>query len=103
LSQREQEPPQRDVIGNRRMADGTEEDGVVRSYDLERVARPHPAVLVVVPGPPRQLAPLEREAERVDRLARLRHDLRPGAVAGDYGDAMRHAHRTLTVTSSYGR
>ena len=91
LAEVEDQPPQRDVVGDRRVADRAHQDRVVRAHDVERVLRHHPAVLVPVGRAPRQLGPLDRNAERVDRLARLRDHLRADAVPREEGDPVRHA------------
>jgi len=49
----EDHAPERDVIGDGRVADRPEQHGVVGADDVERVCRHHPAVLVVVGRAPR--------------------------------------------------
>ena len=41
LTERQEQPPERDVVGHRRIADGAEQHGVVLAHDLERVGRHH--------------------------------------------------------------
>ena len=92
------------MVGHRGVADRAEQDRVVRAHDVERVGRHHRSVLVEVGGAPRQVVPLEVEAERVDRLARFRDDLRPGAVAGDHRDPEAVlSHSSAILGSSRGR
>ena len=74
---------------------------VVPASDVERVVRHHPPVLVPVGRAPRELRPVEREAERVDRPPGLRHHLRarprrrgggrPGSVTRRGRRRRRHA------------
>src|SRR5262249_47671611 len=86
----EHEPPQRDVVGHRRVTDRAHEHRVVRVERLERVGGHHPAVLAPVGGAPRQLGPFEREAQRVDRAPGFCDHLRSNTVAREERDAVRH-------------
>ena len=91
LPEGEEQPPQRDVVRHGRMADGSQKHRVVTPYHLQRIVGHHRAAAVVVLRAPRQLVPLEREAERVDDLASFGDDLGPGAVTRDHRDAVCHA------------
>ena len=86
LAQLEEQPPERDVVGDGRVADRAHQHGTASVQRLAPVGRHHPAVLVPVGRAPRELRPLELEAERVDRPPRLRHHLRPDPVAGEERD-----------------
>ena len=80
----EDQPPERDVVGHgrdRRPRPSARRRA--RGELLERVRRHHPAVLVPVGGAPRQLRPLDRKPEGVDRLPGLRDHLGADAVAGE--------------------
>ena len=101
LAQRQQQPPERDVVGDGGIAHGPEQHGIVGARDLERVDGHHRAGLVEVARPPGQLAPRHVDAGRLDDLARLGDDLGAGAVAGDDRDPV--SHRATTVTISCGR
>ena len=92
LAQRQQQPPQRHVVGHGGIADGAEQQRVESPCDVERVRRHHRAGLVVVRRAPGQLVPRKVDPEGVDDLARLRDDLRPRAVTGDHRDPMGHVH-----------
>ena len=59
--------------------------------DVDGVVRHHRPGVVEVGRTPRELVPVDRETERIDRLACLCHDLWPCAVARDDSDAVRHA------------
>src|SRR5207302_1626162 len=68
--------------------------------DRHPVLRHHPAVLMPVGRAPGQVRPLNRDAERVDGLARLGDNLRPHAVSGEERDPVRHATPTRSGTVS---
>src|SRR5581483_2637159 len=88
LPDREDQPPERDVVGDGRVADRPHQHGVVRAQGVERVGRHHLAVLAPVGGAPRELGPLERKPEGVDRPLGFRDHLRADPVAGEQRDAM---------------
>ncbi len=90
LADRQQQAPERHVIGNVGAADGTEQDGVERAEPLDGIGRHHHAVLEPVIRAPVELAPLELEPELVDAATRLADDFGTHAVAGQERDAMRH-------------
>ena len=62
LADAQAQPPQADVVGDVRPADGAEVDGVEVLELLEPVLGHHPAGLLVVLAAPRELLPLEVEA-----------------------------------------
>jgi hypothetical protein len=107
LAQRQQQTPERDVVGDGGVAHRAEEDGVVRADDVERVGRHHRPVGAVVVAAPGELIPLDAESERVHDLPRLGDDFRAGTVAADHGDAAvpdgRGHRRSFTVSSWCGR
>ncbi len=93
LTDRQEQAPERHVIGDIRSPDGAEQNGVERSQLLDRVGRHHRAVLEPMIRAPIELAPLEREIELIDAAARLGNHLWSHAVAGQERDAMRHGKR----------
>src|SRR6185437_7712989 len=91
LPDRQQQPPQRDVVGHGRRADGAEVDRVVPGQRAQAVVRHERARAGVVIAAPGQVRPLE--AARMGRLEHadaLRDHLRADAVAADDRDAVRH-------------
>ena len=88
------------MVGNGRIADGAHQDRVVSTHDLERILRHHPAVLVPVARAPRQVGPLDRDAEGIDGLAGLPDHLRTDAVPCEDGHAVGHATPTRSGTLS---
>ena len=90
LADLEHDPPQRNVVRHRGIADRAHQDRVVRLERFERIGRHHPAVLVPVRRAPWKLGPLDREAQRVDRLPGLGDHLRPDPVPGQEGDPVCH-------------
>src|SRR5581483_9059756 len=91
LTQLEDQPPERDVVRHRRIADRSHQHGVVRADGLLPVGRHHPPVLVPVGGAPWELRPLEREPESVDRPPGFRDHLGADPVAGEQRDAIPQA------------
>src|SRR5947207_837099 len=95
--QRDQEPPERDMIRHAGVADRTEKHGIVGPQLIEPVFRHHAAGLGVGLAAPVELAPLQRKAVaprcRFQRVDALRHDFAPDAVAGDNGDPICSGHR----------
>jgi hypothetical protein len=61
-SNRDEQAPQADVIGNSRPPDCAQEDRVEAGEDVERIGRHHAAMLEVVGAAPRKLLELERDA-----------------------------------------
>ena len=95
-AQRDQHPPQRDVIGNSRVTHGAEKHCIIGPQLIEPVLWHHPACFDVGLAAPVELVPFEREAvtlrRRLERLDTLRHDLASDAVAGDHGDPIYFGH-----------
>ena len=84
--------PQSDiVVRHRRVADRAHQHGVVRAEDVGPVLGHHAAVLVEVGRAPRELGPLQREAQRVDDAPGLLRHLRPHPVTGKQGDPVAQA------------
>ena len=81
LADRQQQPPERHVIGNVRPADRAEQHRVERAQLLDRVRRHHHAVLQPVIRAPAELAPLHGDPQRIDAAAGLGDDLGTHAVA----------------------
>src|SRR5581483_2463865 len=91
LPDREDQPPERDVVGDGRVADRPHQHGVVCAQGVERVGRHHLAVLVPVGGAPRELRPLDRKPEGVDRPPGFRDHLGADPVAREQRDAIAQA------------
>ena len=91
LADREDDAPERDVVGDGRVADGAHQAGVVGAQDVEGILGHHAAVLVPVGRAPRQLCPLQRQAQRVDDALGLHDHLGADAVPGEHGDSMGQA------------
>ncbi len=93
LADRQPQSPQRDVVGNVRIAHGAEEDRVATFQALQPVLRHHAAVLSVVVGAPGKMFDLEAEAA-IARLERGEHaepggdDFFADAVGGNGGDSI---------------
>ena len=79
------------MVGHGRVADGAHQAGVVGAEDLESVLGHHAAVLVPVGRAPRQLRPLERQAQCVDDALGLHDHLGADPVPGEHGDTMGQA------------
>src|SRR5439155_8619427 len=88
LTNLEDDAPERDVIGDRGIADRAHEHGVEAPQRLDAVLRHHRAVLAVEGRAPGQLGPGDRESQGVDRLPGLCDHLRPHAVSRQQGDAV---------------
>src|ERR1700694_1220578 len=89
--------PKRYVIGyRRRPADGAEKNRLVSMDLFEPVFRHHSAVFDVVIAAPRELVPLECDAELLtrglERANALGDELLADAFTWDDGDAMRFCH-----------
>ena len=86
----QQEPVKRDVVLDLRMADRSQQNGVVLRQRVEKIGRSHPAVGEVVVRSPGITGPLERGVlacgGRVGGADGLRGDLRPDPVPFDDGD-----------------
>ena len=93
---RDQQPPERDVVRHAGIADRAEKDGIVGPQLVEPVLRHHPAGLGVGLAAPVEFVPLEAEAvgprRRLHRGNALRHHLAPDAVAGDHRDPILLCH-----------
>ena len=101
LAQLEQEPPERDVVGDAGRADGAEQHRVElanRSTASGGIISP---CCVVVGGAPGQVHPLDLDAGRVDDLARLGDDVRSDPVSCDHRDAVRCHQNPSRVTCSW--
>ena len=89
---RDQQPPQRDVVGHVRPPDGAEQDRVTVPQPLQPVRSHHPAVLHEVVAAPRVFGRLEAEsiplARRLQHLQRGRRDLTTDPVPGHDGNAI---------------
>jgi hypothetical protein len=89
---RDEQAPQRDVVGHPGPADGAEEDRLEAAEDLQPVGRHHRALLLVAPARPVELGVLERDAvpraHGVEHLAGGGDDLRADPVARDDGDLL---------------
>src|SRR5439155_6375432 len=87
---RNQESPERDMVGHSGKSDGAEEYAVVVADAIEPILGHHAAGLRVVFAAPGQLVPFERDAESRPRgfedANALGHDLLADAVAGDERD-----------------
>ncbi len=77
LADRQQQPPERDVVGDVGPPDGAEQDRIECEQALDRVRRHHHAVLDPVVGTPVEVAPLDLELQLVDAPARLVDDFGP--------------------------
>src|SRR4051812_34865711 len=87
---RDEETPQRDVIGNAGESNRAEEDCVVLADPVEPVARHHLAVLLVMLAAPGKAVPLELHAElppsRLEHADSLGHDLVANPVSWNHRD-----------------
>ena len=87
---RDQQAPQRDVVGHAGPADGAQIDGVVLGDLVEPVGRHHGAGLGEALAGPVEMVPgvvdAEAGADRLQHADALRHHLVADAVAGDDGD-----------------
>src|SRR5207248_5751961 len=90
LSNRKEEAPEADVIGDRRPADGAEVDRIKRPQDLEAVVRHHLASLLVESGPPGERLEFQLATHGLDRFEPLGDHLGTDAVARNNGDALAH-------------
>src|SRR5258708_35873437 len=94
----DQQSPERDKVGDLRMTDGAEIDGIVKPQPLEPVLRHHHAHIDVALAAPIELVPLEAEAIgtgcRFHGGDTLGHHLTPDAVSGDHCNPLilRHAY-----------
>ena len=91
LADRQDHPPQRNVVGDGWVANRAQKHRVVRPQGVKAVLGHHPPVLVEVRRAPGELRPLDRETQGVDRLPGLRDDFGPDAVPRQEGDAVCHA------------
>ena len=104
---RDQQAPQRHVVGNAGEAHRAEEDRVVMADGREAVLGHHPAVLRVIRAAPVLLVPHQGETElprrRLEHALSLGHHFLADAVAGDHGNAMgRHDVGAKPRASSVG-
>ena len=60
LANREDDAPERDVVGYGRITDRAHQTGIVGAQDVEGILGHHATVLVPVRRAPRQLRPLQR-------------------------------------------
>src|SRR6266508_829243 len=100
---RDEQLPQRHVIGHAGKTAGAEEHGVVSADRREAVLGHHAPVPQAVFAAPGKLLPLERDAEpaagRLEHAQALGHDLFSDAVAGDDGDLVA-LHRSVTFQNA---
>ncbi len=95
-AQRDQQSPQRDVVGHVGVADRAEIDGVVEPQPVEPVLGHHPPGPGIARAAPVEFVPAQFEPVGPRRPLHsshtLGHDLVPDAVAGDHRDpiALRH-------------
>ncbi len=89
---RDEQAPERDVVGNAGESHGAEEDRVVAADLCQAVVGHHLPVLAVVLAAPRLLVPLQREPELAPRglqnALAFGNDFLADAVPGDHRDAM---------------
>ena len=91
LPDRQQEPPQRDVVGHARRADRAEVDRRRALEPAQAVGRHHRPGAAVVVAAPRQVLPHKRAllaAGRLEHADALRDHLGPHAVAADHGESL---------------
>src|SRR5437867_2346920 len=93
LADLEAQAPQRDVIGNVRVAGGSEQDSVLAAQGVEAIVRHHHAVLAVVIAAPVEI--LEFKAERLvdigegfENLLAGGNDFLANTITRDGGDAI---------------
>src|SRR5262249_41376387 len=88
---RDQQIPERDMVGDRGPADGAEEDRIMPGNTRETVGGHHAAGALIEIAAPVELFPGEPEAvtlrRRFEHLARRGDHLLADAVALDHGDA----------------
>ncbi len=93
---RNQQSPERDMIGNRGEADRAEIDGIMCTQLLDAVLRHHAARLEIAFARPVELLPNEVEAvlptRGLQHAHALGHDLGADSVARDQGDVKRCTH-----------
>ncbi len=94
--QRDQEAPQRHMVGHVGMADGAEKDRIEQPQPVEPVGRHHLTGLDIGLAAPVEFAPFEREAKAPGRPLHhrnaFRHHFAPDAVAGDDRDPIAVCH-----------
>jgi hypothetical protein len=88
---RYQKPPQGNVIGDTRKADGTEKDGIRIAESLQPVVRHHLPVLHVPGAAPRiglvaQAEPAVRLRDGIQHLAARRHHLAADSIPRNHRD-----------------
>src|SRR5262249_53449981 len=87
---RDQQIPERDMIGDRRPADGAEKDRIMPGYLRQAVSGHHAAGALIEVAAPVERLPGKREAvtlrRRFEHLARRGDHLLADAVALDHGD-----------------
>ncbi len=93
LADLQAQAPQRDVIGNLRIAGRAEQDGVLAAQGVQPVRRHHRAVLAVVVTAPVEVLEFEAKArarggERFHDFTPGRHDLLANAIAGNGRDTV---------------
>ena len=105
LAQLEQQPPERHVVGDGRIADRAHQHGGMAVEGVAPVGGHHPPVLVPVGRAPGELGPLDVEAESVDRPPGLGDHLPADPVAGEERDAVAHtpAPTVAGTRSTYSR
>src|SRR5262249_32049133 len=100
---RDQQIPERDMVGDRGPADGAEEDRIMPGNAREAVGGHHMAGALIEVAAPVERLPGKREAvtlrRRLQHLAGRGDDLLADAVALDHGDA-KSGHGALPLPSA---
>src|SRR5215469_5696311 len=95
-AQRDQESPQRDMVGHIGMADGAEVNGVVQPEPVEPIFGHHPPGLSIALAAPVEFIPAEFKSvgacRALHRGNAFGHNFVPDPVAGDYCYAITLCH-----------
>ena len=98
---RDQQAPQRDMIGHAGISDGAEEDAVHALDLVEPVLRHHRAALGEALAAPIVVLPFEREAvaarRGLEHAHAFRHDFLADPVTGDDGDFVSLGHDIVSL------
>ena len=91
-AQRDQQAPERDVVGHAGEAHRTQQDRVERAQHLDSVLRHHPSGLAVGLAVPAEVLPIEFDIEApacgLQHPHRLGHDLVADAIAWNYRNSI---------------
>ena len=101
LSNRKEEAPEADVIGDGRPADRAEVDRIEPPQDIEAVGRHHLTGLLVVRRSPGERLEFQLWAHGLERFESLGDHLRTDAVTRNHGDPL--AHGSIFALGSRGR